>query len=163
MFPLLIVPALQAPAPAAKPFAALEFLLGTWEGEGSGDPGQGTGEFSCAMDLQGMVMVRRNRADYPATKDRPASRHEDLMVIFSESGKLRAHYYDNEGHVIRYEVGDPDSQGAVQFLSEANAGPRFRLTYMPIGKQKLSLRFDIATPGTSAFKTYIEATATRKK
>ncbi len=162
LFALMAVPALQAPAP--KPFAALEFLLGTWEGEGGGDPGRGSGAFSFARELAGTVLVRRNHSDYPATKDRPASHHEDLMVIFSEGGRLGAHYYDNEGHVIRYWISGPDEQGAVQFVSETQAGPRFRLIYRPTGKDKLTLRFDIAPPGSpDAFKTYIEATAKRQK
>lgn len=163
MFPLLLVPAIQSPVPIPKPFAAVEFLLGAWEGEGGGVPGHGTGTFTFALELQGKVMVRRNHSEYPATKDRPASDHEDLMVVFNEGGKLRAHYYDNEGHVILYQVSPPDEKGGVQFISDAQAGPRFRLTYTPAEKDRLLLRFDIAPPGRpDAFKNYIEAGAKRK-
>ncbi len=165
MFPMLLVPALQAPTPAPKPFTPLEFLVGSWEGEGGGDPGKGTGSFTFGFELANTVLVRRNRADYPATNERPAFSHEDLTVVFSEGGKLRAEYFDNEGHVIRYGITGPDDKGSIQFLSDFSASsPRFRLTYTPTGKDRLSLRFDIAPPGSAdGFKTYIEATAKRKK
>lgn len=164
MLPLLLLPALQSPPPA-QPLSSLNFLLGAWEGEGRGGPGQGGGGFTFGPELQGKVLVRRSHAEYPATKDRPASSHEDLMVAFSEGGKLRADYFDNEGHMIRYDISGPDERGSVRFISDAKTqGPRFRLTYTPTGKDTLSLRFEIAPPGNpEAFATYIEATARRKK
>src|SRR5580658_1302996 len=72
--------------PAKDAWAALTSLLGgTWEGEGSGEPGNGTGGFTFLPDLQGKVLIRRNTSSYPATKDRPAFTHEDLMVISRDS------------------------------------------------------------------------------
>jgi hypothetical protein len=58
------------------------FLLGEWTGVGSGQPGQGAGKFSFKPDLQRRVLVRTNYAEYPATKDRPAFRHDDLMIVY---------------------------------------------------------------------------------
>jgi len=45
-----------------------QFLLGEWQGEGSGKPGEGSAIFSFYLDLQENVLVRRNRVDYPATE-----------------------------------------------------------------------------------------------
>jgi hypothetical protein len=138
------------------------FLAGDWVGEGGGDPGQGTGKFSFKFELQDQTFIRKNSANYPATKERPAYSHEDLMVIYREqpSGTFRADYYDSEGHVIRYTVTAPDAK-TVQFVSDASApGPRFRLTYKITEKDKVSIRFEIAPPGKpEAFASYIEAMA----
>ncbi len=162
MLPLL-VPFLSLPVqpPPADPWAPLRFLLGEWEGEGSGSPGEGSGSFSLRLELGGRALLRRNRADYPATKERPASHHEDLMAIFPEGGVLRALYLDNEGHVIHYEVtGGP---GKAVFLSEAGPGPRFRLTYEGEGPDALRLRFEIAPPGKpEAFAPYLAARVRRR-
>ncbi len=81
-------------------WGALQSLIGDWEGEGSGEPGSGQGGFSMRPDLDGRVLVRRNRATASG------SLHEDLMIVYREDG-LRAVYFDNEGHVIRYRVSQP--------------------------------------------------------
>src|SRR5690349_24612489 len=102
----------------SDPWKPFEFLLGTWVGEGSGEPGQGNGGFSFAFDLQKKILVRRSFAEYPA------SRHDDLMVVSIDesSHRPRAIYFDSEGHTIRYAVtpgasrlvfeSDPEEPGA---------------------------------------------------
>jgi hypothetical protein len=150
------------PAPNWERWA---FLLGDWLGEGGGAPGQGTGTFSFSVDLDTQVIVRKNHSDYPASNDRPAYSHDDLMITYQESGTpLRAIYFDTEGHVIRYVVTFPGSGNAVVFTSEpSNASPRFRLTYTETGKGSVGIKFEIAPPGKpEAFTTYIEAKARRK-
>ena len=156
----------QGPAKAGRPWAPLSFLLGEWTGEGSGQPGQGAGGFSFLPDLEKNVLVRKNRADYPATKDRPAFSHTDLMIVYREPGavKLRAIYFDSEGHVIHYTV-DPSADGnAVQFLSDSStSNPRYRLTYTKTGADTVGIQFEIAVPAKpDFFTTYIQATARRK-
>ncbi len=137
-------------------------FLGTWVGVGSGQPGQGSGEFTFEPELQGAVLERHNYAEYPATKEKAAYRHDDLMVIYSEGDKTRADYWDNEGHVIHYvaEV----TAGKLVFVSDAaQPGPRYRLTYTKTGADTLKLIFEIAPPNDrAAFKTYITAEAKRK-
>jgi hypothetical protein len=155
----------SAPPPglSVNSWAPLSFLLGEWIGEGGGTPGQGTGGFSFAFDLQKTIVVRKNHAEYPATKERPAYSHSDLMIIYPQPGgsRLRAIYFDNEGHVIDYAV--ESSESTVQFRSEATASsPGFRLTYKKTGADTLKLQFEIAPPGKpDAFSAYIEATARR--
>jgi hypothetical protein len=146
-------------------WAPLGFLIGEWVGEGSGAPGQGIGGFSFLPDQDGRILVRRNHADYPATKGKPAYSHTDLTIVYQESGdtKLRAIYFDDEGHTIHYTV-EPSADGnSVQFLSEATASqPRYRLTYRQTGHDRVAIRFEIAPPGKpETFSTYIDATARR--
>jgi hypothetical protein len=143
-----------------------KFLIGEWIGEGGGGPGQGTGGFTFSLDLQKRILVRKNYADYPATNDRPAFRHDDLMIVYQETGKpTRADYFDNEGHVIHYTVEFAKDSTAVVFVSDPSTStPRFRMTNAKVGPDKLTIKFEIAPPGKpEAFSTYITASARRKR
>ncbi len=84
------------------------------------------------------------------------------MVIYREDTRTVADYWDNEGHIIHYDV--VVFPGKLVFTSSsAQAGPRFRLTYAKTGEDALKITFEIATPDApGAFKTYIEASAHRK-
>jgi hypothetical protein len=144
-----------------------KYLIGHWVGEGSGQPGQGSGGFSFLPDLQGKVLVRKNHADYPATKDHPAFSHEDLMMIYheGEGSPARAIYFDNEGHVIHYDAHFSEGGTTWVFLSDPSpSAPRYRLTYTKEKDGTLGIKFEIAPPGKpDAFQTYIEARARREK
>jgi hypothetical protein len=125
-----------------------QFLIGDWAGEGGGDPGQGAGAFSLKPDLDGRVLIRKNRSDYPATKDKPAYHHEDLMIVYPEGPAGHAIYFDNEGHVIHYGIEFGHDGGAVVFTSVAHAStPRFRLTYNKSGLDKVGIQFEIDVNG----------------
>jgi hypothetical protein len=162
----LMGPLAQTQAAASAGWEGWKFLLGQWVGEGSGQPGQGSGGFSFVLDLQGKVLVRKNHADYPATKDRPAFSHDDLMVIYHEAGPpaARAIYFDNEGHVIQYDASFSEDGTTWVFLSDAApSAPRYRLTYTKEKNGMLGIKFEIAPPGKpNAFSTYIEARARRE-
>jgi hypothetical protein len=143
-------------------WAPLAFLIGDWVGEGGGEPGQGTGEFSFQLDLGGAILIRKNVSHYPATKDKPAYSHTDLMIVDST---MHASYFDDEGHTIHYSVQPSADGNSVQFLSDAVATqPRYRLTYRKTGDDRVAIQFEIAPPGKSdAFATYIQATARRRQ
>ena len=146
---------------AAEDWGPAQFLVGHWTGEGTGQPGNGSGAFSFAADLAGHVLVRKSFADYPAADGKPAFRHDDLMVVYRDESShgLQAIYFDSEGHVIRYTV-SPAGQGVV-FLSDGAVNQvRYRMTYTPAGKDSLKIKFEIAAPGKE-FTTYIEAAARR--
>jgi len=154
----------QPPDSKPDPFKPFQFLLGDWVGEGSGAPGAGSGDFSLQYDLQRHVLVRKSYAEYPASQNRPAYRHDDLMIVYMDEGAKppKAIYFDSEGHVISYSV--VSSENSVRFVSGAAAGqPRYRLTYRKTGDDTVALEFEIAPPGKpDAFASYIQASARRK-
>jgi hypothetical protein len=169
MISSLIIFFIAFPISAQQPLPGLDqlrFLLGEWAGEGSGStPGQGVGTFTFAYDLQNTVIVRRNHADYPATDSKPAYAHDDLMVIYQAApDTLKAIYFDNEGHVINYNLSVSTDQRTAVFLSEPYPqSPRFRLSYNLSEGDKLSIQFDIAMPGgPDTFSPYIKASAHKK-
>jgi hypothetical protein len=134
----------------------LRFLIGDWDAVPK--PGEASGRFEFRFDLQNSVVVRRNHADYPAIDGRAAYNHDDLMIIYHEGSPsvLRAMYFDNEGHVIRYTVQTGDAR--IAFLSDiAPNQPRYRLSYAKMVDGRLSGRFEIAPPGQpDAFKSYLD-------
>ncbi len=150
---------------AQDDWGSLRYLIGNWTGEGGGGPGQGTGWFSFQVDLQGKVLVRKNHSEFPATKDRPASAHDDLMIVYRESDSygergIHAIYFDNEEHVIHYTVTMFGEK--VIFTSDPAPGPRYRLTYSREGSDGVRLKFEIAPPSRD-FSVYLEASAKRAK
>lgn len=151
--------------PSGVDWNAFKFLIGEWVGEGTGAPGEGSGGFTFSYDLQNTVLVRKNFADYPAAKDHPAFRHEDLMIVYQEGGNTRATYFDNEEHVINYTVTVSSDSSSVLFVSDVvPSTPRFRLTNTKAGPDKITITFEIAPPGKpESFTRYIEASARRKK
>jgi hypothetical protein len=137
----------------------LAFLIGTWEGSGSGSPGASTGEFCFEPQAQGHVLLRHNAADSPNF------RHEDVMLIYEAPGLgLRATYVDNEDHVINYGVSaSEEPKGAVFLSDEAPGMPRFRLSYRTKPDGTVAILFEMAPPGTTEFKVYLEGAGRKRQ
>lgn len=158
------VPAYAAPK-SAGPWSDWKFFIGNWVGEGSGTPGNGSGEFSLQPDLQGQILIRRSRAEYPATAKSPAYVHDDLMIVYKDNGETRADYFDSEGHVIHYAVTLSDDGKQAIFLSDSDPDaddPQYRLTYTAGANDSLAIKFEIAQAG-KPFATYITAEARRAR
>ena len=149
----------QQPAPNVN-WDSLKFLLGKWVGEGGGEAGTGSGYFTFETGLNGKVLIRKNHAEYPATKDRPAFSHDDLMIVYADPAtkRLRAFYTDTEGNVINYMVSVSSDGKSIVFLSDPqSAGPRFRLTYVVTQPDKMALTFEMAPADKpDQFKKFIE-------
>lgn len=155
----LLVGTARGESPAT--LAPFQFLLGQWEG--IGDQGGATGGFTFAPGVQDRVIVRTNYSNTPASGGHPASRHDDLMVIYLDAGIVKADYFDNEGHVIRYVA--EARPGVVVFVSETKpAEPRYRLSYRQESVTTLKGTFEVAPPGTpDAFASYLSWAARKIK
>ncbi len=142
----------------AKRFAPLAFLVGEWEGAGQGSTGQSLGSFTVQPDLGTNVLVRRG-----VNVGADARVHEDLTVIYARGAELRADYWDNEGHVIRYQiVSQPQDKSVVFESTPGPDGMHYRLTYRPVNDDTLELHFDLAPTGQD-YKPYLSGSLTRKK
>ena len=141
------------------------FLIGHWQAAASGEPGQGKGVFSFALELHGKILVRRSLTEFPATSDHAAISHDDLLVVYPESGGAghRAIYFDSEGHVIQYHASFDTTGKLLNFSSDpASGSPSFRLTYSRGENDTLKVKFEIAAPGKpEVFVTHVEGVAHR--
>jgi hypothetical protein len=156
-----------APAAAAPPAFGPQWkaLIGDWAGDGGGQPGAATGRTSYRFEVGEHAIIRRNRADVAAGAGRPASVHEDLLVIFAgdKPGEARAVYIDNEDHVIHYTAAWSADGKTLTFVSDATpAAPRFKMTYTIQSADSHVLDFAIAPPGSpEGFKLYVSGTLKR--
>lgn len=132
------------------------WLIGTWAGEGSGQPGEGGGTFSFSLDLDENIMVRKSHSEYPAANGNPAVVHDDLMIVYLEPKGVpsKAIYFDNEGHTINYQISYAEK--SVVFKSEKMPNvPIFRLTYTLLDNDMVNTKFEMSQDGEN-FMTYIE-------
>jgi len=160
---LAVVSCAHAQQPAS-PWKDFDFLLGEWTWSGGGQPGQATtGRSVFQPDLNGTVLKRAVHLEYPATPQRAAFSHDDLLYLYHDpsDSSLRAIFFDNENHVIRYTV--TVAQDSIQFLSDAApSGTRARMTYTRIGPDSVTEKFELAPPGKpDEFTKYVEFVAKR--
>ena len=139
------------------------WLIGEWKGEGSGQPGQGGGIFSFQPDLDGKILVRKSHSEYPASGNRLATIHDDLMIVSLDytGNATKAIYFDNEGHTINYSISY--APNAIVLLSDKIPNvPIFRLTYSLLDNQMVNTKFEMSQDGEK-FMTYIEGKSTKVK
>lgn len=139
------------------------WLIGEWQGEGNGQPGQGGGKFSFQTDLDGKILVRKSHTDFPASGNRPAFSHTDLMIVSLDySGNpTNAIYFDNEGHTINYTISYPENAVVLQSEKVPNV-PVFRLTYTLLDSKTVNTKFEMSQDGEK-FMTYIEGKSIKIK
>lgn len=133
-----------------------DWLMGEWRGKGSGQPGEGSGIFSFAAELDGNIIVRRSRTEFSATDNRPEMVHSDLLIVYRDIGgnPVKAIYFDNEGHTINYSVDFADRK--VIFTSEKTPNiPTFRLTYSRMDEKMIHTKFEFSADGEN-FITHVE-------
>jgi hypothetical protein len=148
------------------PWQALSFLQGTWaaNAQGGSAGAKTSGLYAFEFELNKHVLSRVDKS--PVKCAGPASfdcEHSDLLYIFQDADgqPLKAIYFDNEGHVIHYDVSTPDSNTVV-FLSDAGVpGPQFRLTYQRKDSTMFG-KFQVRMPGQAEWKSYLEWSGDKK-
>jgi hypothetical protein len=154
----------QTPA-KVDAWSPYRFLLGTWAGEGKGQPGNTAGTATFTFDLDQRILVRTSRTTVPAKGQAAGYVHEDRLVVFRDAPgqPARAIYWDNEDHTIEYDVSPSPDGKVVTLVSKAlPAAPRFRLVYTRLGPDSVDVKFEMAPPGSpEAFKVYTQGVTRR--
>jgi hypothetical protein len=132
----------------------LQFLVGTWQGDGKAEDAAGKGVTTFGWEVQHQLLVRRDRTEYAATPQKPAFTYEALMVIYKNpaSNKIEAQYFDGGNHVIHYQLAADPPPDSAQFVSDA-PGPVFRLSYKLTNRKDLTVTFEMRPSGSGDFRT----------
>jgi hypothetical protein len=151
-----------SPAPAADPWKPLQFLIGNWEAKTAGN-NEAAGSYSFARDLKGHILVRTSHTASCKSENGLDCEHSDLLYLYPEAptGVLKAIYFDNEGHVLHYDVTTPTPTSVVFLTDPAQPGPQFRLTYELKGGV-MSGKFQVKPPGAPEFVSYLEWSGGKK-
>ena len=150
-------------AQQSDPFEKWNWLIGKWNGEGSGNPGEGNGYFTFSKDLGEKVIIRKGHTEFPATEKSPRAIHDDLMIIYFDypGSEPKAVYFDNEGHTIYYKIEFPEKD--ITFISQKSGNmPVFRLTYKQIDEGAVNVKFEISKDGIN-FAKYLEGKSLKEK
>jgi hypothetical protein len=147
------------PASSPDPLNALSFLEGGWEAktQAGSAAANAAGTYTFKRDLGNHILARISDSSACKGPTTFNCEHRDLLYVYSDAPgqPLRAIYFDNEGHVIHYEVTTP-APATVVFLSEPSASaPQFRLVY-DLKDGTLTGKFQMRGPGQTEWKSYLE-------
>lgn len=155
----------NAPKPVEDNWKPLQFLMGTWEAktQGGSAGAVGSGMYTFQLELRGHILARHSTntgCKGPADFD---CEHGDLLYVYREAPgtPLKAIYFDNEGHVIHYDVTAREANTAVFVSPASQPGPQFRLIY-ELKERTMQGRFQLRVPGQSEFKSYLEWSGEKK-
>jgi hypothetical protein len=158
------------PAPRPDPFAPVRFMVGTWKGQNSGQPGRGTSERTYAFELGDAFLAVHNTAVYPPQpQNEKGETHRDTgFISYDRLRKLLVfRQFHSEGFVNQYgqdvAASGPDT---VVFVTEAienfALGWRAKETYRRTGTDTMVETFELAEPG-KPFEVYSVCKLTRVK
>jgi hypothetical protein len=164
-------PAQPAPALTAQPlvntdpWVGVRFLIGSWEAKTTGGvaQAQASAGYAFRLELRDHILARHTRSGSCIAPDDFDCQHSDLLYIYPGGNgfALQAIYFDNEGHVIRYDLSTP-KPNAVVFLSDpAQPGPQYRLSYELL-EGVMNGKFELKMPGQADFTSYLEWSGKRR-
>lgn len=141
---------------------ALKFLLGKWKGQADGTMGHGPGTLEVKTELDGKIVTARNEQIFFAP-DGEGYTYHSLMTIYLSGIDRKAMFFDNEGHVIRYDVQLSTEPRKVTFVSVPMPFvPRFRFSYTDKGDGSILVNFESAPANDpEAFVPYVGGTIRR--
>ena len=152
-------------AAQSDPWKSLAFLEGTWDARTQGGkPGvASSGTYTFRKELGGHVLARHSSSSGCKGPTDFDCEHGDLLYIFQDAAgqPLKAIYFDNEGHVIHYNVSAPDTASAVFVSDPASPGPQFRLIYSRHGSS-MSGKFQMRIPPKTEWTSYLEWSGAKK-
>jgi len=164
--------AADLPAPSAKPdpWKPLRVLIGKWEGDVQGEPGNGKATREYVFILNNRFIHITNQSIYPPQeKNQKGEVHDDVGFISYDKAtkKLAMRQFHVEGFVNHYVLDFISDDGrTLVFVTVAieNIPPGFRgrETYRILGDDEFIETFAMAEPGKD-FSTYSETHFRRKQ
>jgi hypothetical protein len=149
-------------------WAAVQRLLGRWQGTATGRPGMGTQVREYRPILGGAFILAENRTAWQAAAGEPeAAPHEDMSVLSFDRGEgrlvMRSFYIEGFVHDYRCVDASPDGSRFVFEAARIENGPpgmRARDTLVLADDGALEATFELAMPG-EGFETYTVERLTR--
>ena len=144
-----------------KMWANLNFLVGSWQGTGTGQPGNSQVERIYRFILNSRFIEAKNKSIYPPQdQNLKGEVHEDLGLISYDKGRnaFVLRQFHIEGFVNQYVMDylAPDGRTIVfttESIENIPAGWRARETYQIIGSDVFTETFELAEPGND-FEVY---------
>ncbi len=151
-------PAAQTPA-NTDPWKSVRFLIGSWESKTTGGvvQAQASAGYAFRLELRDHILARHSRSGACNAPDDFNCQHSDLLYLYpaANGSSLQAIYFDNEGHVIHYDVSTPATNSVVFLSDPAQPGAQYRLSYVLVDGV-LSGKFELKMPGQAEFASYLE-------
>jgi hypothetical protein len=156
LFFILLSVTVSAAQPAKRDsiWTPVNFFVGTWAGEGSGEPGIGKYERSYKPILNGNFVEIHNKSSYPPTDKHPNGEvHEDVgYIIYDKARKtflLRQLHAEGFANDYVLESISPDKKTLV-YTSESiiniPKGWRARETYRILNDTEFEETFELSPP-----------------
>lgn len=157
----------QVPSAPADRWAPARFLLGSWEGTSTGQPGTGNVRREYRFVLRDQFIEERNTSTYPPQERNPKGEvHEHVSYLSHDRARNRLvlRQFHGERFVIQYVEESDSSGGKLAFVSEAleNTPPgwRARERYIVHGPDSFEEVFELAQAG-KPFEVYSRTRLTR--
>jgi hypothetical protein len=141
--------------PATDRWGRVRFLLGTWEGTATGEPGKGTVERTYELVLGGQFIEERNTSRYEAKAPgaKPEVHHHRGFMSYDKARKtFMLRHFHEEGFVNLYALNTDKSMAeylifdSVTFENFSNEW-RARENYDVISPDEFVEIFELAEPG----------------
>ncbi len=173
LFFLLIFPCILVAQPTKKDstWLPLKPFIGTWTGNGEGEPGKGKYERTYQFTSGKNFIEIRNKSTYPpsAANGNKAEVHEDIGYFSYDKSrkKFKLRQFHTEGFVNEYVLDSiaPDKKTIV-FITEAieniPAGWRAKETYRILNENEIEETFELAEPN-KPFAVYTKVKLVRQQ
>ncbi len=169
---LLLLPLLSSAQSTKKDsiWLLLKPLVGTWRGEGGGEPGKGKYERTYQFIMNKNFLEVKNKSTYEPTKKNPGGEvHEDIGYISYNRGqkkfKLRQFHIESFVNEFSLDTISADKKTIVfttYAIENIPNGFRARETYRFVNENEFEEIFEIAEPG-KFFEVYTRVYFRRKK
>jgi hypothetical protein len=143
----------------------LRFLIGTWDArtQGGSAGAASSGSYLFQLELRDHILARHSSSAGCKGQASFDCEHGDLLYVYQDapSQLYKAIYFDNEGHVIHYDVSIPSPSKVVFLSSSPQPGPQYRLSYELKGSTMFG-KFQMRALGQSEFVSYLEWSGEKK-